>query len=222
MSMRASRPQAPGADRPDASFYVYVEGPRDRDVIEAWARRAAPGLARVLAPAWVILGGRQPARAAQHLARERTLEPEARGLCVLDADVAPGPAPEAAEGLAYFTWRRRHIESYLLVPAAIERAARVRDTRLRRLLEDALPGPGDERAFARFDAKGFLGRKGPLARLLGRTLAAGGIARAMRLEELHPEVHALLDALAAGIGAAARAEVSVYVRPAPERLAGEV
>ena len=220
MSMRAPRRQAPGADRPDARFFVYVEGPRDRDVIEAWARRAVPALGRVLAPAWLILGGRQPARAVQHLAREREALGAARGLCVLDGDVAPAPAPEAADGLAFFTWRRRHIESYLLVPDAIERAARVRDTRLRRLLDEELPDPGDERAFASFDAKGFLGRKGPIARLLGRPLAPGGIARGMRFEELHAEVHALLEALAVGLGVA-RPEVAVYVRP-PAPVAGEV
>lgn len=212
MSTRAPRRQPPGA-RPDSqSFVVYVEGARDRDVIDAWARRAAPHLARALAPAWVILGGRQPARAAHHLARARAGGAAARGLCVLDGDEAAAPVPAEAEGLAFFTWRRRHIESYLLVPDAIARASRVRDTRLRRLLDEELPDPGDEGALARFDAKGFLGPRGPLARLLGRPLGAGGIARAMRADELHGEVHALLEALEAGLGVA-RARVAVYVRP---------
>jgi hypothetical protein len=221
MSMRAPRRQLPGADRAEPRFVVYVEGPRDRDVIDAWARRASPPLARVLPPAWVILGGRQPARAANHLARERETLGAARGLCVLDGDTAAPPAPAAADGLAFFTWRRRHIESYLLVPDAIARASRTRDARLRRLLDEELPDPRDEDALASFDAKGFLGRKGPLARLLGRPLAPGGIARAMRLEELHGEVHALLDALAAGLGVV-RSEVSVVVRPAPAPAPGEV
>ena len=221
MSMRAPRRKPPGADRSAERFVVYVEGPRDRDVIDAWARRASPALARVLVPAWVILGGRQPARAVHHLAREREALGAARGLCVLDGDSAAAPAPPASDGLAFFTWRRRHIESYLLVPDAIARASRVRDTRLRRLLDEELPDPRDEHALSSFDAKGFLGRKGPLARLLGRPLAAGGIARAMRLEELHGEVHALLEALAAGLGVV-RPEVAVYVRPAPAPAGGEL
>jgi len=42
----------------------------------------------------------------------------------------------------------------------------------------------------------------------------------MRFEELHAEVHALLEALAVGLGVA-RPEVAVYVRP-PAPVAGEV
>jgi len=212
MSMRASPPAMRGAGPAERRFVVYVEGPRDRDVIDAWVRRASPSLARLLAPAWVILGGRQPARAALHLARAREALAGTRGLCVLDGDALAGPLASDAEGLELFTWRRRHIESYLLVPDAIARASRSRDARLRRLLDDELPRAGDEDALASFDAKGFLGRKGPLARFLGRPVAPGAIARAMRLDELHADVHALLEALAAGVGAQ-RPEVAVYVRP---------
>src|SRR5262245_58079194 len=148
--MRAPRTVRDEPEQASAPFFVFVEGPRDRDVLLEWARRLSTPVFRVLPEACVILGGRQPARAALHLARTRELAAPATGLCVLDAD---GVAPEAVEhdGLEVFTWCRRHIESYLLVPAAIERAARVRDTRLRRLLHEELPAPGNERAFLSYD-----------------------------------------------------------------------
>jgi hypothetical protein len=196
--MRAPRTVREDPEQVFAPFVVFVEGPRDRDVLVAWARRLHLGLARALPDACVILGGRQPARAALHLARLRDGAGAASGLCVLDAD-GQEPDPIAQEGLEIFTWRRRHIESYLLVPAAIERAARIRDSRLRRILHEALPAPGDERAFAVFDAKRFLGPKGPVARLLDRVPPAGAIARAMWEEEIHPEVRSLCDRIVAGL-----------------------
>jgi hypothetical protein len=219
--MRALRLVRQGTEQGAGGFSVYVEGPRDRHLLVAWARRLSPPLARALEPACVILGGRQPARAAGLLARRRETFAAAQGLCVLDGDVPAPPPPLASEGLEYFTWSRRHIESYLLVPAAIERTARHRDARLRRLLEDELPAPGDEQALLSFDAKRFLGDKGPLARFLGRTLSPGGIARAMRAEEIHEEVRTLCARIGAGLGIL-EAVVDVRSRgrtaPAPEEV----
>jgi hypothetical protein len=217
--MRAPRRVRIGTEADDRRFIVYVEGPRDRDVLAAWARRLSPGLARALPASCVILGGRQPARAAGHLARHREVLGALRGLCVLDGDLPSVPAPAACDGLEYFTWKRRHIESYLLVPAAIERAAGSRDARLRRLLELELPGPGDEHALLSFDAKRFLGPKGPLARFLGRALVAGGIARVMRVEEIHEEVRALCGQIAAGLGVR---EPEIRSRPPIAPARGEV
>lgn len=211
--MRAPRLVRVGAEPCAGGFSIYVEGPRDRSVLAAWARRLSPPLARAFEPACVILGGRQPARAAGLLARLRETREGATGLCVLDGDLPAAPPPPAYAGLEYFTWSRRHIESYLLVPAAIERTARAGDLRLRRLLESELPQPGDEQALLSFDAKRFLGEKGPLARFLGRTLSPGGIARAMRAEEIPGEVRTLVARIAAGLGVF-EPEVAVHRRPA--------
>jgi hypothetical protein len=219
-SMRAPKLVRVGTEQSGAAFSVYVEGPRDRDLLAAWARRLSPPLARALEPACVILGGHQPARAAGLLARRRELHEQAAGICVLDGDAIAAPPP-ACEGLEYFTWSRRHIESYLLVPAAIERAARSGDTRLRRLLEAELPDPGDERVLRSFDAKRFLGEKGPLTRFLGRTLSPGAIARAMRDEEIHGEVRALFAQIAAGLGIL-EPEVAVHRRPTTGERSDEV
>jgi hypothetical protein len=193
---------ANGGGRDAVGFLVYVEGPRDRDVLGAWARRLSPRFAKELVNSTVILGGRQPARAAEHLRRLRRLHAATRGICVLDRDGEGMPEPPSEPGLEFFTWGRRHIESYLLVPDAIRRGLGVRDHdgHLDRLMRAHLPPPGDERALRDLDAKQFLGPKGPLARFLNRPVAPGRIARAMRSEELHPDVRALFSRIQCGFG----------------------
>ena len=56
-------------------------------------------------------------------------ETGARALCVLDRDDGSEAAvPGGGEpGIEFFTWSRRHIESYLLVPEAIRRSLRLGD-----------------------------------------------------------------------------------------------
>lgn len=189
----------------ESPFVLYVEGPRDRSLLDAWAFRVSPSLASALAPVSVILGGCQPLRAAEHFRELRARSAvEVRALCVLDADRERRPLPERAHepGLEFFTWGRRHIESYLLVPAAICRAARVApgESRLARWFERELPAPDDEEAFAELDAKGLFVHHGALQRLLGRPVRPAHVARAMRRDELHGDVHALLERLRAGLG----------------------
>jgi hypothetical protein len=183
---------------------VYVEGPRDRSLLDAWAFRESPALASALASVTVILGGCQPLRAAEHF-REARLEREAvRALCVLDADRERRPLPVRARepGLAFYTWGRRHIESYLLVPEAICRALRLApaEPRLARWFERALPAPDDEEAFAELDAKGLFAHHGELQRLVGRPVRPVQVARAMRRDELHRDVRELLGHLREGLG----------------------
>ena len=185
-------------------FVLYVEGARDRDIVRAWAQRTSAPLARAVAGSAVILGGRQPARAVSHFRELGRGGGEWRGLCVLDRDeAAPGSgSPPLADGLDVFTWRRRHIESYLLVPDAIRRGLRISPDEPRgRTLRDLLPDPADEAALGEFDAKRLLGRNGELAQAVG-WIAPGRIARLMRPEEFHPDVHALLDRLREGFGMA--------------------
>jgi hypothetical protein len=175
---------------------LYVEGPRDRDILEGWAGADSPGLARAVREAAVILGGRQLGRAVSHFAEAAAERPGLSGLCVLDRD-DEGAAPDGADGLEFFVWSRRHIESYLLVPAAIQRALRLpeHDGRVARLLRRLLPEAADEGSLRDLDAKRLLAPSGPLARELGRPLALGRIARAMRADELHDDVVGLLTQL---------------------------
>lgn len=178
-------------------FVLYVEGPRDQSVLAAWARRVSPALARALADVTVILGGCQPARAAGHFRDVRGQHPEARGLVVLDRDADGAPRPRAVPepGLEYFTWARRHIESYLLVPEAIRRSLRLPpdDARIERFFRAAMPS--DEVGLGTIDAKRLFAVRGQLEQLVGRTVRPAAVARAMRTEELHRDALDLLARL---------------------------
>lgn len=184
---------------------VFVEGARDRDILAGWARRGSPGLAQAVRSAVVILGGKRPARAQAHLARLRAAHPGVAGICILDRDdgAPQAVAGAASGGLELFIWSRRHIESYLLVAGAIRRGlGRAPGPRFERLLRASLPAGDDERALRDAAAKQLLSGNGPLARALGRPLPLGRIARAMRPDEWHPDVHALLARLEALLGPA--------------------
>jgi hypothetical protein len=121
---------------------------------------------------------------------------------VLDRDGHGGHAGHGAgdtpDGLEFFTWPRRHIESYLLVPTAIRRCMRMTagDPRLVGVLED-LPCHGSEDCLRELDAKRLLAGKSALARELGSPLSAARIARCMQRGDLHEDVLELLDRLGA-------------------------
>jgi hypothetical protein len=178
-----------GESRNHQRFILYVEGPRDRSILRAWSYRLLPSPARRLFRASVILGGRRPVRAVEHFRCARSAEASARGLCVLDRDDGAGSRPpEGGEpGLEFFTWTRRHIESYLLVPEAIRRGLGLPDgdARIERVLREYLPPAAGEQVFRDVDAKRLLGPKGALARALGRPLPLSRIARFTREAELH-------------------------------------
>lgn len=181
-------------------FTLYVEGPRDRSILRAWAYRLMPIEARPLFRGCVIMGGRRPERALKHYRSSGATQ----GLCILDCDDGDVSVPPAEDGLEFFTWTRRHIESYVLVPAAIERVLRLRpdDRRIERVLADHLPDTSDAASWRQLDAKQLLGRRGELAQVLGRPLPLAHIARATREDELHADVLDLFSRLRDGLGPA--------------------
>ena len=199
---RSSSAQTSGFSliRPTLS-HVYVEGARDGEILRGWIQRRSPAFARSLGRALVILGGRRPQRARDHLDALREHEPEASGLCILDLDGGEATVPPG-DGLEAFSWSRRHIESYLLVPAALRRSRRIEPAQaelFERLLVEHVPA-ADDPAWRTLDAKRLLGKKGPFAKELGVAFAPGRVARAMRPDELHDDVHRLLGRLAQGLG----------------------
>jgi len=154
---------------------VYVEGPQDRAILKAWAYRLLPALGSRLFGASVILGGRRPKRAVDHFRGAGGLDAGLAGICVLDRDHEnePPSADSGVPGLELFTWGRRHIESYLLIPAAIQRSLSMipdGDRRICRSIEAAQP------------------------------ISVQRVARATRVEELHPDVHRLFDRLRERLG----------------------
>jgi hypothetical protein len=176
---------------------LYVEGPRDRDILRSWAFRLSPALGEELVRASVILGGRQPDRAVEHFRGVQAGGLSARAVCVLDRDDEPDAVPTAGEapGLEFFTWSRRHIESYLLVPDAIRRFLRRSgaDPRVSRAVERFVPPTDDEETLREIDAKRLLSAQGALARAFGRPLQPGRLAREMFVGELHPDIRCLFD-----------------------------
>lgn len=207
MRRHTSRAEMSRAERAGAgadAFVLYLEGAADRGILDGWCRRLLPALAGRLARSTVILGGKQPERAARHF---RSLGGAANGrkaMCILDRD-DDGVAASydgAEPGLDFFTWRRRHIESYLLVPSAIERALQLRDSdgRVERALRDYLPAHAGEDAYRTLNAKRLLAPGGPVARSLGRPLPLTKVARATRSSELHADVHDCFARLKAGLG----------------------
>lgn len=202
------RDGAPQKLQSPASFFLYVEGPRDGEILRLWARRESPALVKSLERCTMILGGRQPARAVDHFLSQGGAQSGQSGLVLLDRDHHVGDGIGWAEepGLEVFTWSRRHIESYLLV----------RDT-IARLLSDEMPAgvvaevirthippPEAEDIFRELDAKRLLGINGALARELGRPISAAEIARTMRLDELHSDVRGLLERIQVGLGLSPR------------------
>jgi hypothetical protein len=200
--LRADSVRAAGASGRAGGFVLYLEGPADRGVLEGWCRQLLPGHTRRLSRATVILGGRQPARAIEHFRGLGGAAGGNRGLCLLDRDDGARPAlPDPPEpGLEFFTWGRRHIESYLLVPTAIRRGLNLPDGRIERALRGCLPDPGDEPAWRELDAKRLLARTGPLAGEIDAPIRPARVARAMRRTEIHPDVHRFFERLARELG----------------------
>jgi len=183
-------------------FALYVEGPRDRDILRLFARKLSPKLARTMDPCVRILGGRRPVRAAalfRELAEKLGIDDEVapRGVCVLDRDDLASRIdlfPEEPR-LRYVVWRRRHIESYLLVPAAIRRCLGRPDGDrfIDRFLENHIPDASDERAFEDFDAKRLFARQGPISKTFGRPVRPRDIVRCMAPGDIHPDVRDLMS-----------------------------
>ncbi len=198
-------PVASPSRQDPSRLILYVEGPQDRAILRAWAYRLLPSMGGRLFGASVILGGRRPARAVEHFCRAGGSEAGLVGVCVLDRDdgVQPRFRDAGVPGLEFFTWGRRHIESYLLVPAAIQRtlgAIPAADARIRRAIDAALPAALDEAAYGQLDAKRLFGPNGELPRVVGRPISVQRVARATRADELHPDVHRLFDRLRERLG----------------------
>ncbi len=225
---RRSSGYRPSGDRASASraergadsepFILYVEGARDREVLAGWARHVAPVFGPTLERSTVILGGRQPARAVDDFRRRGGAAAGLSGLVVLDRDDHPEDRTVVSElppGLELFIWSLRHIESYLLVPAAIRRVVpNAPDDRTlhgwieRHAAADARPEVRLE-SRAGPHAKRMLGAGGALGESLGVELRAGEIAKAMRRDELHADVHDLFARIAALRGVAFGTVVAV-------------
>ncbi len=196
----------------DVGAVLYTEGETDAGLLREWAQVLDhPALAYLERPFLHPLGGNAWPEAPEHFYALRDAFPKLRGAAVIDRP----PKPVDDPSIAVHVWRRREIENYLLVPAAI-----------RRFIQSRSPGPlfdrlaaeraqVVDRAFAKQVPTGFdpfddsvvflrdvKASDDFLLPLLGDCGLSTSkkdlflIAAQMRPEEIHPEIKEALDVVA--------------------------
>jgi len=96
---------------------LYVEDYTDIEILKEWARRLRHDALKFLESPFTIYVGNVPSQARGHFEGLKAAYPKLRGVLIIDktdAVLQEGPLDE-------MMWRRREIENYLLVPAAILR-----------------------------------------------------------------------------------------------------
>lgn len=193
---------------------LYVEDDSDYKLLREWSVRLEHPARRFLQFPYVVpLHGKGNLdEARQHFQSLRLAQPSLRGLCLLDRDNDTDMNREnMPPGLTLQRWGRYEIENYLLVPNALRQFVRSREP-------DPLFSSPDERLIEQEFAANFpkdidylrdlaalrdLKASDFLVELLGRTQMPlrkrelYQLAAFMRPEEIHPDVVAMLDAIAA-------------------------
>lgn len=195
---------------------LYVEGETDFNLLRAWARVTQHQTAAWFEkPFWHSNQGRHPREARAHFFALRAVRQDYKGLLILDGDDRNMPEREiATAGLTIERWRRYEAESYLH-PSAVIRWVENKwgplfTQQASMYLQDQLPpaalrAPLDDAPFwiATPVSKTLLPALFEACKLAVRKPDYHLIAEQMRPEEVHPEVIAKLDALAAALGLSA-------------------
>ncbi len=195
---------------------LYVEDFTDLDILTAWANVVRPPVAALLGEAFVKHIGNAVGDARKHFHGLKAAIPDLRG-CVLIDQTAVGL--EAHPALQERMWQRREIENYLMHPAALRRlctklvtqemelfGARAADTadelRRKRMTADDYENPlGDSATLKEIRGSAFLEEffrdffKGFRLYNAMPKREFYQIAAEMKLEEVHPEVLDVLDAI---------------------------
>jgi hypothetical protein len=103
---------------------LYVEGETDFNLLKAWARvlNHPSSVWFEATPFWHSNQGRNPREAKSHFFAVRAVEPQTRGLLLLDGDNRNLADREIlAEGLEIARWDRYEAESYLVHPEVLSR-----------------------------------------------------------------------------------------------------
>jgi predicted ATPase len=197
---------------------LYCEGESDFKILKAWAAVAKHAALNFFEnPFFHSNEGRNPREARNHLFALRAIHPDVRGFLLLDGDNRNLPDHDLeGAGLTIRKWTRYEIENYLLVPNAIRRflARDPEDLFSAGMAEDAivylrsqLPPQTFENPLA--DNATVVAVRASKDLLPQMFEAAGHplekedyflLASAMMPEEIHPEVIAVLDAIAALVG----------------------
>jgi predicted ATPase len=209
----------------DAPGILYVEGHTDLEILRAWANvldhPAADLLKRVFwkPTVWEPRLGAGGIKAQDHYDALRLVRDDLPGLVLIDGDAHPDiqSTEITGHGLQRLRWKRYEIESYLLHPEALKRfveeqvgieAAEPHMEDLQRHFEEKYPP-----AFLKnpFEDTPYLRNTKARIDLLPPALDAAGIlsfpytrfyeiARAMKAEEIHPEVIEKLDKIMEAFG----------------------
>lgn len=202
-------------------WVLYLEGSTDLAILQSVAEKTQHPAAKLLAKPFVHYVQNQPNRARDHFYGLRDAKKDLIGYALFDRIEQPiQKRPELAE----YSWRRREIENYLISPQTLEKFAELsadeaapgplfnqqeRERRLlamRECIEDFVPRAAQRNLNDRWwsDTKAsddFLDRlfeaffkKLGLPNLMSKT-NYHRLARCVPLEQVDPEIGAVLDAI---------------------------
>lgn len=194
---------------------LYVESETDERILARWAETLDHPAKQFLRRPYVHrLGGNSLREARAHHFALKLIEPDLRGLVILDGDGRDSEPGDVDEDLVVVRWRRYEIENYLLLPRAIAAVAPSTDeplfhsatiAKIEKLFYEEIPRGtdllGDLAALRRMKASEDLIPKlleaanNPLPKMDYYLIAA-----AMRPDEIHPEVVQMLDRVAEVLG----------------------
>jgi hypothetical protein len=192
---------------------LYVEDESDHKILREWATILKHRCQQFLQFPYVVhlRGKGNVDDGKRHFQCLRMAAPGIKGLCVLDRDNAPPPAPGSMPaGMALRQWGRYEIENYLLIPDLLKRFVRVDPESL---LFDATSLAVVDREFAANFPAGLdylqdiaalrdLKASDFIVDLLSKTSEPLPkrdlfmLAKLMQPHEIHPDVRETLDAIA--------------------------
>jgi predicted ATPase len=203
-------------------YILYLEGKSDFNLLAEWARILDHPLARHFQEReknlfWHNNIGRDPRSAKEHLFALRAVNPEMKGVLLLDGDGRLLSDHEIrADGLEIIRWKRYEAENYLLVPSVLQRFVGgdtsdlfseskvselndfIRNSPFLRI--EKVPFEDDEVQQSIGASKNFLPQ---LFEAIDLTISKPEyytIARCMNADEIHPEVKEKLDFIYSVIG----------------------
>lgn len=216
-----------------ARGFLYLEGETDFRLLRAWAvalKHPAAGWFDIRdgGPAWAEMRGRNPREARAHFFALKAVRPEIVGLILLDGDNRDvQPRELRAEGLEIVVWPRYEAESYLVHPQALRRyvlaatgGGELNAVAGESYLREHLPPVVFNNVLGNDD---YLIQTAASKTLLPGYFGAAGLAgmrkndyflaaEQMLPEEIHPDVSAVLDQLAAKLMAGKEANALETIR----------
>ncbi len=197
---------------------LYCEGESDFKILKAWARVTNHAASKFFESSFFHSNeGRNPREAREHLFALRAIHPQLQGLLLLDGDNRNLPRHEIeGTGLTIHRWTRYEVENYLLVPNAIRRflvrdpgdlfSSAAADAAIVHLRSQLPPQTFDNPLTDNATVTTVRASKELLPQMFdaaGYTLEKEDyflVAEAMRPDEIHPEVLAVLRSIADLVG----------------------